>query len=106
MFNPELPSRREAEQSILPLADEELLLTTPETATEHYAINGTISRFEKDCAAIQLENGQELLWPIDKLPDGSREGGPIRLILSDSENDKQEQTRLAKTILNQILKPE
>lgn len=106
MFNQELSPRRGMEQSILPSADEELLLTTPETATERYAIKGTIDHFEKDCAVIQLENGQELLWPIDKLPEGSREGGSVRLTLGDLENDKREQANLAKTILNQILKPE
>ena len=92
--------------SILPSVDEELLITAPETAPEHYAINGVIECFEKDQAVIKLENNQELLWPIDKLPEGSREGGPIRLILSDLADDKQERERLAKTILNQILKPE
>ncbi len=97
-------SGREEEKLILMTADEELSLTELEIKNERYFIKGVIDHFEKNQAVIKLENQQELLWPIDKLPDGCREGEAIRLIFSNFENDRQEKEVLAKTILNQILK--
>lgn len=71
-----------------------------------YFITAVIDHFEKNQAVIKTDDGQELLWPIENLPDGATEGGVIRLIISASSSDTEERTALAKALLNQILKPE
>ncbi len=63
----------------------------------------TIDRFEGDKAVLQTEDGQSIVWPKDKLPDGAREGMALNFnILSDAETEK-DKKKLAKEILNEIL---
>ncbi len=78
---------------------------TATAPTSRYFIKAVIDRFEKNQAVIRTDDGQELLWPIENLPDGTTEGGAIRLIVSASENDTQEREAIAKALLNQILQP-
>ena len=63
----------------------------------------TIDRLEGNSAVIKTEDNQELLWPIADLPEGAREGTAVRLNLSTSLTDEEERTRLAKSLLNEIL---
>ncbi len=67
-------------------------------------LKGTIDRFEGKLAVIKLDEGQELHWPINNLPEGVKEGTAVRLILSTSESDEEERQEVAKALLNEILK--
>lgn len=67
-------------------------------------ISGAIDRFEGKTAVIKTEDGQEIIWPIKNLPDETAEGSAVRLLLSTKKTDEEEREKLAKTMLNQILK--
>lgn len=66
-------------------------------------IKAAIDRFEGDSAVIKTEDGQELLWPKNELPPDAKEGTAVRLNISTSQTDEEERTKLAKTLLNEIL---
>ncbi len=65
---------------------------------------GIIDRFEAEKAVIKTENGQEIIWPIQKLPDGATEGGAVKLVLTTDGEIGAEKENLAKAMLNEILK--
>lgn len=65
---------------------------------------GVIDRFERDKAVIALDDGQKIIWPISDLPEGLSEGQAVRLVLFTKEDDDDERQKLAKNILNEILK--
>ena len=63
----------------------------------------TIDRIEGDEAVLKTEDGQSVVWPKNKLPDGARESMALNFnILSDAETEK-DKKELAKEILNEIL---
>ncbi|MFA5129020.1 MAG: DUF3006 domain-containing protein [Patescibacteria group bacterium] len=66
-------------------------------------IKAAIDRFEGDSAVIKTEDGQELLWPKLDLPEDAKEGAALRLSISTNQSDEEERTKLAKTLLNEIL---
>lgn len=68
-------------------------------------LKAAVDRFEGDYAVIKTEDGQEILWPKKELLEGVREGTAVRLALSTSQTDEEERTKLAKTLLNEILQP-
>ena len=71
-----------------------------------YYIKAIIERFEGKFAVIKTDDKQKILWPIKNLPDDIREGSSIRLIFSTSKTEQEERTKVAKTMLNEILKGE
>ena len=66
-------------------------------------LKAAVDRLEGNFAVVKTEDGQELLWPIADLPEGVREGTAVRLNLSTSQTDEEERTKLAKSLLNEIL---
>ncbi len=69
-------------------------------------LRGAIDRFEGKIAVIKTDDGQELKWPIANLPEDIEEGAAIRLLLSTNKSDEEEREKVAKTVLNELLKPE
>lgn len=69
----------------------------------NFFIKAAIDRFEGEFAILKTEDNQEILWPIKNLPENSKEGTAVRLILSTSKTDEEERAKLAKTLLNEIL---
>jgi len=67
-------------------------------------IEGKIEKFDGKMAVIETKDGQHLLWPIANLPADSEVDWPVRLILSTSLSEIVEKEKMAKTILNEILK--
>lgn len=55
-------------------------------------------------AVIKINDGQELLWPIKDLPADCEIKTKVRLILTTSKSDQEEREKIAKTVLNKILK--
>jgi len=68
-------------------------------------LKAVIDRFEGESAVIKLEDGQEIIWPKNDLPEDAKEGSALRLSVSTSQSDEEERTKLAKTLLNEILQP-
>ncbi len=66
-------------------------------------LKAIIDRLEGESAVIKTENGQEIIWPKNNLPEDAKEGTAIRLNLSTSKTDEEERAKLAKTLLNEIL---
>lgn len=67
-------------------------------------LKGVIDRFEGKAAVIKLENGQEIIWPVKNLPEETAEGSAVRLVVTTSRTDEEERIKLAKSLLNEILK--
>lgn len=71
---------------------------------EVFSIEGKIEKFEDKMAVIKTADGQELRWPIKNLPEDIEVGSPVRLVLSTTQTIAEERDKIAKNILNQILK--
>ena len=67
-------------------------------------IAGTVDRLENKQAVIRIDNGQEIIWPIDKLPEGTSEGSAIRIGICNANTETQERRKLAQAILDEIFK--
>jgi len=68
-----------------------------------YSLKVTLDRFEEDYAIFFINNGKQILWPKDKLPQGLEEGSVIKIKLYTSQDEEKEQRELARNILNEIL---
>lgn len=71
---------------------------------QKFFIRGVIDRFEGKKAVIATEDNQKIIWPIENLPENVGEGSSIRLVISTSATNGAEREKIAKTILNEILK--
>jgi len=69
-----------------------------------YSIKAEIVGFEDTNAVLRLEPGGELRWNIRQLPEDAKKGAFVQLILSTGKTEEEERERLAKSILNHILK--
>lgn len=67
-------------------------------------IKGVIDRFEGSKAVIKLDDGQEIIWPKENLSDDTMEGAAVRLVLYNSKTDQEEREKIAKSVLNEILR--
>lgn len=62
-----------------------------------------VDRLEESQAVLITQNGQEIVWPIDKLPVNTSEGQELVFSINSDLNQKDNQKDLAKDILNEIL---
>lgn len=77
-------------------------MTNPDQ--KKYYLKAKIESFEGKFALIKTEDKQKLLWPIKNLPDDIQVGSLVRLVISTAKTDEEERERVAKTMLNEILK--
>lgn len=63
----------------------------------------TIDRFEENKAVLKTEDGQEIIWPKDKLPTEIKEGDVLDFSILKNEEAREEKKKQAKDILNEIL---
>ena len=73
---------------------------------DSYFLAGRIDRFEGKQAVVITSDDQKLLWPIKDLPADCEVGTKVRLVLTTSQTDQEIRDKMAKTILNQVLKNE
>ena len=64
----------------------------------------TIDRLEEDKAVLKLDDGQSLDWPVDKLSGDITEGAQVKLVLFSDKSEEEEREKMAKVVLNEILK--
>ena len=67
-------------------------------------IEGTIDRFEDGQAVIKTNEGQQIVWPKDKLTAEIKEGDAIQLYLVGAKTQTAANESIAKALLNQIIK--
>jgi len=66
-------------------------------------VEAIIDRFEGELAILKINGQSEISWPRQNLPEGAKEGSVIYLFATLTHNDE-ERERLAKSLLNTILK--
>lgn len=59
-----------------------------------------IERIENGQAVLKTEDGQNIIWPTNKLPESAAEGTILNISINNKE---QTNKQLAKDILNEIL---
>lgn len=64
----------------------------------------TIDRFEEDKAVLIADNGEQIIWPKNKLPEGIREGAVLVYDIRTDAEAEEEKRKTAKDLLNEILK--
>lgn len=69
---------------------------------ESNTLEATVDRWEGDFVVLRTSDGQELLWPGDRLPSGVGEGSVLKLALQADEQSTEDKQELAKDILNEI----
>ena len=65
-----------------------------------------LDRFEENFAVLHLDDGQELSVPKTALPENTREGAALFLLITENATEEAHREKLAKSILNEILNPE
>lgn len=66
-------------------------------------INLTIDRFEGEKAVLKDEDGNTIIWPKNKLPEGAKEKAVLTFTVGDDKKSEEDKKNLAKNILNEIL---
>lgn len=66
----------------------------------------TIDRFENDKAILITQEGESILWPKNKLPNGLKEGALVYFNIFNDEEGFKNKNQAAKDILNEILDTE
>ncbi len=74
--------------------------------TDKFFLKATIDRFEGKFAVLKTDDGQEILWSISNLPEDAKEGSAVRLSIHTSKTDEEEKIKLAKSLLEEILRPQ
>ncbi len=69
-------------------------------------IKATLDRFEDGKAVIKTEDGQEIIWPTNKLPEEITAGNSLSITISSNIDKTSAKEGLAKNMLNEILNVE
>lgn len=73
---------------------------------EKNILKGTLDRFEENKAVIKTEDGQQILWPKENLSEDIKEGSAVDIVIFNEEAEQIQREKMAKTLLNEILKKE
>lgn len=73
-------------------------------STSDFSQHAVIDRFDGMNAVVKVEGGQEVCWPVKLLPDDAKVGMTVRLVLSTSASDEAERSRVARAMLNDLLR--
>ncbi|MEA3449601.1 MAG: DUF3006 domain-containing protein [Patescibacteria group bacterium] len=68
-------------------------------------INLTIDRFEGKQAVLISKDKEIINWPKNKLPKNMKEGSVLAFTIKDNQHKSEDDKKLAKNILNEILNP-
>lgn len=67
-------------------------------------VEAVVDRFEKNSAVLRTKDAGEILWPKKALPAEAGEGSVVYLQALTGEHKEAEREKLAKTLLNEVLK--
>ena len=65
--------------------------------------NFRVTSINKEKAILENDHGKNLAWPIEELPEDTQTGDEIIVTINKNPRDQQEETLLAKNILNEVL---
>jgi len=71
---------------------------------EKYYLEAKLEAFQESNVLLRTENGLEFLWPIRNLPEGLKIGDKVRLSVSSEKSAEEERKKIAKEVLNQLLR--
>lgn len=63
----------------------------------------TLDRFENNKAVFKTKDGENIIWPKNKLPENAKEGQIFNFIINSDKEAIKNKKELAKSILNEIL---
>ncbi|MDZ7798855.1 MAG: hypothetical protein U5L76_04565 [Patescibacteria group bacterium] len=63
-----------------------------------------LASFQEKEAIFKTKEGRKYFWPIKDLPEDLKIGDEIRLSLSTAKTAEEEREKIAKEVLNQLLK--
>ena len=69
-------------------------------------IIAVVDRIEGNKAVLKLDDGQSLFWSMDNWPVEASEGTVVKLVLMTDKDEEAEREKMAKAVLNEILKVE
>lgn len=69
-----------------------------------FYLTGTIDRLEENRAVIRTDDGQQIIWPIAKMPDGTSEGDVVKIAINNDQSETLAKEKIAKAVLNELLK--
>lgn len=67
-------------------------------------MQATIDRIENNKAVLKTNDGQEWLWPADQLPKDAQEGSVVELEIKSDKESEREREKLARAVLNEVLR--
>lgn len=67
-------------------------------------VAASVDRLESERAVLILDDGQKLDWPASELPADVSEGARVKLVLLSAKTEQEAREKMAKDILNEILK--
>ncbi len=73
--------------------------------SEAYLMQGVIDRIEEGIAVIQLRGGEEIIFPIDQLPEGSSEGSVVEITIKLDEKATKERKEVIRKRQNRLRAP-
>jgi len=68
------------------------------------SILARLEAFQEKEAVLKTKEGRKYFWPIKNLPQDLKIGDEIRLSLSTAKSTEEEREKMAKEVLNQLLK--
>lgn len=67
-------------------------------------MQGVIDRLEGDRAVVRLEDGQDIVWPTDRLPEGAGAGSVVTVTLASEQDATASRSARARDVLNEIFR--
>lgn len=64
----------------------------------------TLDRFEEDKAVLIADEGEQIIWPKNKLPENIHEGAVLNFDIKTDAEAEEAKRKTAKDLLNEILK--
>lgn len=65
-------------------------------------LTGKIDKIEDNKVIVRMQNGEHLIWPIEKMPFAPTVGAEVKIILN-AQGAQAQSENAAKDLLNEIL---
>ncbi len=89
-----------------PFATETTRASSEQTEPTTHGVFARVMSIKNDLAIVRIENGQEIVWPVSKLPEGVTADSEINLfattspLLTEEKLDNEKAKKILELILN------